>query len=341
MVMLSQLLAGASESARNGSASLLYGIIALISLLLALGYLFFNKYRERKLLLLYVCVSIANAGYLLLALSGTLTQAMMANRISYFGNAFSVMLMLMIIVETCGFRAPKWVTASLICVSTLAFLVAACGDWKGLYYVRAAIETVNGATRLVKVYGPLHNLYSVYLYGYVLAMFAVILYAIFHRDITTGKHAILLVSAVLGNIGVWFVEQLIQVNFEFLSISMVLTEVILMMLYGMLRDHQNALEKQLPAPAAGTLPRDLEALFAEFLGNAATLSSAEKRVLGYYIEGYEISEIPELAYISIHTVKKHNRSIYQKLGVASRDDLMLFVELFRRSGRLDELTQLL
>ena len=178
-------------------------------------------------------------------------------------------------------------------------------------------------------------------WGYVLAMLAVILYAIIHRDITTGKHAVLLVSAVIGNIGVWFVEQIIPEDFEFLSISMVLTEVILMMLYGMLRDHQIALEKQIPAPEAGTLPRDLEALFAEFLGNAATLSTAEKRVLRYYIEGYEISEIPELAYISIHTVKKHNRSIYQKLGVASRDDLMLFVELFRRSGRLEELTRLL
>ena len=341
MVMLSRMLAGVTESARNGSAPLLYGIIAVISLLLALGYIFFNKYRERKLLLLYICVSIANAGYFLLSLSGTLAHAMMANRISYFGNAFSIMLMLMIIVETCGFRAPKWVTVSLICVSTLAFLVAACGDWKGLYYARAAIETVNGATCLVKVYGPLHVLYSVYLWGYVLAMLAVILYAIIHRDITTGKHAVLLVSAVIGNIGVWFVEQIIPEDFEFLSISMVLTEVILMMLYGMLRDHQIALEKQIPAPEAGTLPRDLEALFAEFLGNAATLSTAEKRVLRYYIEGYEISEIPELAYISIHTVKKHNRSIYQKLGVASRDDLMLFVELFRRSGRLEELTRLL
>ena len=30
--------------------------------------------------------------------------------------------------------------------------------------------------------------------------------------------------------------------------------------------------------------------------------------------------------------------IYQKLGVASRDELMLYIELFRCCGRLNELT---
>ena len=45
----------------------------------------------------------------------------------------------------------------------------------------------------------------------------------------------------------------------------------------------------------------------------------------------------ELAYISIHTVRKHNANMYQKLGVGSRDELMLYLELFRRCGRLDEL----
>jgi DNA-binding NarL/FixJ family response regulator len=60
--------------------------------------------------------------------------------------------------------------------------------------------------------------------------------------------------------------------------------------------------------------------------------------LNYDIDGVDIPEIPELAFISIHTVKKHNRSIYQKLEVASRDELMLYIELFRCCDRLQELT---
>jgi DNA-binding CsgD family transcriptional regulator len=82
----------------------------------------------------------------------------------------------------------------------------------------------------------------------------------------------------------------------------------------------------------------MEELFHSFTEKVKTLSSAERRILNYYIEGHEPAEIPELAFVSIHTVKKHNRSIYQKLEVASRDELMLYIELFRCCDRLHELT---
>lgn len=45
------------------------------------------------------------------------------------------------------------------------------------------------------------------------------------------------------------------------------------------------------------------------------LTEAEQNILRYYIDGHEISEIPELAFISMSTVRKHNRSIYEKLGL--------------------------
>ena len=86
------------------------------------------------------------------------------------------------------------------------------------------------------------------------------------------------------------------------------------------------------------LPAGMEDMFRSFTKKVKTLSAAERRILNYYIDGHEISEIPELAFVSIHTVKKHNHSIYQKLGIASRDELMLYIELFRCCNRLDELT---
>lgn len=329
-------LSTTAASGKTGSFSLVYGAIFLVALLLMVGYVLFEKEKDRKLLLLYICVAIANFGYFLLSLARTLPWALTANRIAYLGAAFSVLLMLLIILDVCGLHRPRWLTWVFITISSCAFLLAASGDWKGLYYAQVAIETVNGATRLIKGYGPLHILYPIYLYSYVLTMLGVILYAIVRKKINSVKHAMLLFSAVLGNVVVWFVEQRIAEDFEFLSVSMVLTEVLLLLLYGMIRDYHRAME-QIAAADRPELPRDLEALFEEFSQKAETLSSAEWRILNYYIEGYEIADIPDLAFISIHTVKKHNRSIYQKLGVSSRDDLMLFIELFRRSGRLEKL----
>ena len=88
----------------------------------------------------------------------------------------------------------------------------------------------------------------------------------------------------------------------------------------------------------GQLPPNIAELFDQFVERRKLLTEAEQNIFRYYIEGHEIAEIPELAFISMSTVRKHNRSIYEKLGVASRDELMLYIDLLRRCGRLQEIS---
>ncbi len=95
--------------------------------------------------------------------------------------------------------------------------------------------------------------------------------------------------------------------------------------------------EQSQAIAAGSLPPDIAELFDAFAARMALLTETEHEIFKLYVDGHEIGEIPELAFISINTVRKHNRNIYEKLCVTSRDELMLYIELFRRCNRLDEL----
>ena len=85
------------------------------------------------------------------------------------------------------------------------------------------------------------------------------------------------------------------------------------------------------------LPEDIEELFAEFSEKAKKLTPTEKTIIKYYAEGIDIHDIPDLCFISINTVRKHNANIYQKLEIGSKEELLLYIELFRRSGRLNEL----
>ena len=87
----------------------------------------------------------------------------------------------------------------------------------------------------------------------------------------------------------------------------------------------------------GELPPNIAELFDQFVERKNLLTEAERNILRYYIDGHEIADIPDLAFISMSTVRKHNRSIYEKLGVVSRDELMLYIDLLRRCGRLQEL----
>lgn len=335
---------------KTGDLTIVYGIVALLSVLLAVFYLLWDKKRDRLFLALFGCVAAVNCGYFLLSVCRSLTVARLANGLSYFGTAFSILVMLLIIYEVCQIRQRKWFKGLLVGISTAAFALAASGDWKGLYYISISLETVNGMTRLVKEYGPLHILYTLYLVLYLLLMIAIIAYAAKKQRLHSPKYAMFLFMSVFLNFGVWAAEQAIDVDFEFLSVSYVVTEVSLLLIYGVLCDYGiihpetgmvsvQMLTQLNTLPAkAGELPSGMEELFDSFAKKVSTLTSAEHRIFNYYMDGYEISEIPDLAFISIHTVKKHNRSIYQKLEIASRDELMLYIELFRCCNRLEELT---
>ena len=337
-------------STKSGNIAILYSSIAVLSLLLLIGYLLWEKKKEKHLTCLFACVAIANCGYFLQSVVDTLEGALWANRISYLGGAYLSLLMLLIVMDTCQIQRKKWMTNTLLSISTVAFLLAASGGWNDLYYKAVDIIQVNGMTRLVKEYGPLHMLYPVYLLSYFIMMTVSIVWAAKTKRLASVQYTTFLAAAVALNIGVWAVEQVIDIDFEFLSVSYIVTEVMLLLIYGMLRDYGimqpggtvvsvqmlTQLNSRQINPAA--LPPGMEDLFHRFVEKVKTLSSAERRILNYYIEGHETADIPDLAFISIHTVKKHNHSIYQKLDVASRDELMLYIELFRCCGRLDELT---
>ena len=88
---------------------------------------------------------------------------------------------------------------------------------------------------------------------------------------------------------------------------------------------------------AGGLPPNIEELLSGFRDRVQTLTPMERTVLQYYIDGCSLEEIAARAYISVATAKKHNTNINRKLGVTSREELMLYIDLFRRCGRLDEI----
>ena len=335
---------------KTGNLTFVYGAVAILSVMMVICYLLWEKKKEKNFFLLFVCVAVANCGYFLQSVSDTLSGALWANRISYLGSAYLALLLLLIIMDVCQVTPKRWVNCTLISISTAAFLLAASADLFGLYYRAVDLVTINGMTRLVKEYGPLHTLYPVYLLSYFISMVAVIVRSFWKKTLTSPKYAVFLAAAVLLNIGVWAVEQIIYVEFEFLSVSYVITETMLLLIYGMLRDYgivqpggallsvQMLSRLQTKASPVGQLPPGMEDLFTGFAHRVNTLSGAERRILNYYIDGHDTADIPDLAFISIHTVKKHNRSIYQKLEVASRDELMLYIELFRCCGRLEELT---
>ena len=61
-------------------------------------------------------------------------------------------------------------------------------------------------------------------------------------------------------------------------------------------------------------------------------------MLQYQIDGYDLEQTAEKLFISVNTVRKHNSNLRRKLEMNSREELGIYIDLFRRAGRLDEIT---
>lgn len=341
----------------NGTISLtiVYGIIAFLSLLLLIRYVGFEVKKEITLLMIHISVFVVNAGYFVLAVSKTLEEALLANRISYLGAVFLPLIMLMSIMNVCRMKVSRFFSGILVSISAAIFFLAASGGYLKLYYQEVSLEFINGAAKLVKVYGPLHFLYLVYLLSYFGVMVGVIAFAVWKKKTGSHKLALFLAVIVLGNVGIWFVEQIIRVDFEFLSVSYVLMELLMTLMYGIVQEKEisentekenrerktdhvlviktaeedNATEVNNDATEPVYIEKENASVETEtsymkmqlVCPEVSLLTVREREVLDLILKNEKRKDIAECLNVSENTVKKHTSHIFSKLEVTSRKEL--------------------
>ena len=309
-----------------------YGTAAVIALLLLVGYIRMVRPKNGWFVLLFSSVLVVNVGYTLLSVSTGLEMALWANRLSYLGSVFLPLAMLMSILQVTGTGYSKKLCYALLLLSAVVFLIAASPGILDLYYKEVSFAVVNGTSVLVKVYGPLHPLYLFYLLGYFGAMAAVIVRASVKRTLDSPAHAVILAIAVLVNIGVWLMEQLSTMDFEFLSVSYIISELFLLGVNAMVNENQRLKtllrekEAALQAKNAAQKPHNAMSISADmvecFIQGMKVLTVTERAVLEAHLAGKTTKEILTELNIKENTLKFHNKNLYGKLGVSSRKQLL-------------------
>lgn len=311
--------------------SSIYGLAMAVSLLMIGVNYYVDRKHDKWLLLLFVSVTVCDFGYFLLSLSKTLDAALWANRIAYLGNVFLPFSLLMMIMTLSRFTYPKWLPKVLVAVNTVMFLIAASGGFLPIYYKDVSLGFVDGYPVLIKEYGPLHPVYKVFLFAYFVAMVAVIAHTAVKKTVVSSKHTVFLAFVVIGNIAIWLVENMIHSSFEFLSISYIVTEGMILFLYSILQDYGIT---DTPKEAVAVTEQHAETVEAikSFTGeqiesimknwNAVnTLSQREKEVLRFLLENKKRKVIAETLFVTESTIKKHTAAIYRKLETANRTEL--------------------
>ena len=313
--------------------SIFYGIACLLSVILLVVYFFVDKKREKWLMLLFISILICNTGYFMLSLSKTLTFALISNSIAYIGNVFLPFFMLMLILDVCNVKHSKALKYILLSIGVVILFIATSGGYLPIYYKEVSLEIIEGGTRLIKEYGILHNLYFIYLFGYMASMVSVLIYSMAKKKLTSKMHASFLCVIVFGNILVWLIEQFIEHNFEFLCVSYILNECLLLFLYGMLREYEyiktkNMKENVVSVEVDMKVLETQEKLTEEQVAIVFTkwkkveeLTKREKEIVKHLLLGDKRKDIAQKLFLSDSAVRNHITRIFKKLEVENTNDL--------------------
>lgn len=316
--------------------SIVYGITMAISAVMLGCYLTLIKKKDKWLILLFVSVAIVNLGYFMLALSRSVEFALIANKIAYFGSIFLPISMFLTICDIAHVRIPKWCYALLFALGLLVFGLVCTTGYLPWYYKEVSLGYADGASKLIKEYGPLHIAYLIYLVGFFVAMIGITTYSTIKKKIASPKLVVLILLVVLGNIAVWFMGQMIKLNFEFLSISYILSELVLLGAYWLMQDYE--LIKKYPKLSELDNDEDGENIEGNCLGNESdamkkveillgnipdngVLTRREKEVLIAMLEYKKRKDIAIELHVSENTIKTHVAHIFDKFNVSSREEL--------------------
>ena len=310
----------------------IYSIIFALSLLmLPLYFAFVRKTKkETWLFLLFICVSVVNLGYLLISVSKTVDFALFANKIAYLGQVFILVCMFELISKLCGFNQRRLTTGILISISVIMLTIVFTTGHLDWYYTSVTLEHANGAAYLKKEYGVLHPTNLIYVLSYFIAFLCLIGVSMKRNRGASQKLACLMLAVVLGNICMWVVEKVVTLNFEFLSISYFMSEMVFFFTYVLLEDYIHKdkvpppviIEQKPPIIFVESMEREekLKAILGA-LPEGTKLSVRQTDVLEGIIDGKSRKEMAADLHLSENTVKMHTSSLYRLLGVTSRDEI--------------------
>lgn len=305
-----------------------YGITFLASLTLVALCGVANKRDNPLLMWLFTSIAVTNVGYFALSISPNITLALCSNALAYLGSVFLSMFMLLIIAQLCNVAIPKKLLIALVVIGVIIFLIASSGGYSDVYYKTVSLNIVNGATTLKKTYGFLHPVYKIYIITYLLGMVGIIVYSFFRKSEKNLKVSVFLAAVVSVNIGVWLIESIMHSQFEFLSVVYVITEVLLLLFYSVVKEYSKAVmqlsarEQTANEQAVTSLTgEELEEVISNWQG-VEVLSKREIDVFRLLLEGKRRKDIAEELFVTESTIKKHSSSIYRKIGVENRKELL-------------------
>lgn len=187
-------------------AELYYVVVFLISIILTGVYAFiWHRHFNVFFTLIFAFIPFVNLGYLFLAQSSELSEAIISNKLIYFGGCFLSLFIMLAILDLCRIHLKKWMTGGFLLISTIVYLSVLTIGEENLFYKSAHLVNKHGAGMLTdKEYGPFHNIFLIMIIMYFIIPLAAIGYSFMKKNDVSNKIVTLLIISEFISITGYF-----------------------------------------------------------------------------------------------------------------------------------------
>ena len=173
--------------------------ISLIALIIY--YEISSNKLNKNYLMLFLTTVISNFGYSMLVYAKTLEAAMIGNLLSYIGSIFTIMFMLVIVVEMCNktfYLIPR--IGLFIYALVISFFVATTKEFN-LFFSQPYLDKLYGLTIIRYTPGPAMIFYIIYLAAINLSAMIMVIHSVFSKKKVSRKTLqILLCMLIIGTL---------------------------------------------------------------------------------------------------------------------------------------------
>ncbi|MBQ4536549.1 MAG: response regulator [Lachnospiraceae bacterium] len=189
-----------------------YAIAALLTLLSLIVVLvnFENRKSNYYFMLLLILQALSNGGYWAIALSTTVEEAILANKICYLGGCFIPIALLFFACDICHFKMPGWAGKLMYGYSFFVYALVLTSGYNKLYYEETYLLRYGNATVLRHAYGKFHACFHVILCGYFLVEVSILLYCLVKKPAVSRKNLYALLSIGLTSVLFFIIGQFVN-----------------------------------------------------------------------------------------------------------------------------------
>lgn len=200
---------------------LITAVLAVINLFVLI-FIFEPKKTNYYFMILMLLFALTNGAYLAIAVSTSLEEAVLANKISYLGGCFMPPIILFLICAICNYTIRPWLRCLLYTYSAVVYFSVLTIGYSNIYYDRIYLEKFMDATVLGHTYGPAHKLFYVILYGYLITQVVLLVYSLVKKRAVSrySLGALLIMEAV--TISLFIAGRIVNSNIEIMPLVYVI-----------------------------------------------------------------------------------------------------------------------